>query len=355
VGLVVSSAVLVAPHTRVRTWWRDRTGPGNAAPTTEVASVAAEFIRAMVAGQILDLPHPGGGRTLERFEALAALGELDLTTGRLAEAHTDAIAIRTELGVLRGPSSGDEVWGVWAAEPPNAQVLARRDGNEWLLQGRKAWCSGAGACTHALVTAKGQDGPRLFAVDLHRTGVTLVDDPWPAAALSGTDTRSVDFADATAAEVGGPRDYLDRPGFWHGAVGVAAVWYGGAVGIASALRRAAERREFGDIDLVHLGAVDASLWAGRAALRAAAHEIEADPTDDHGTAAVVALRTRAVVEATVAAVTDRVARALGPTPLALDGAHARRVADLALYVRQSHADRDLADLARRLLACGATW
>jgi hypothetical protein len=40
-------------------------------------------------------------------------------------------------------------------------------------------------------------------------------------------------------------------------------------------------------------------------------------------------------------VIDRVGRALGAGPLCLDGDHAARVADLTVYLRQSHAERDL--------------
>jgi len=37
---------------------------------------------------------------------------------------------------------------------------------------------------------------------------------------------------------------------------------------------------------------------------------------------------------------------MGPEPLVRDPAHARRVAELQLYVRQTHADRDLEALGR---------
>jgi hypothetical protein len=53
-----------------------------------------------------------------------------------------------------------------------------------------------------------------------------------------------------------------------------------------------------------------------------------------------------VVEHAVDEVITRTGRALGPKLLALDGEHAQRVADLTLYVRQSHAERDLAVLGR---------
>ena len=42
----------------------------------------------------------------------------------------------------------------------------------------------------------------------------------------------------------------------------------------------------------------------------------------------------------------RTGRALGPGPLCQDGRHAQRVADLSIYIRQSHAERDLAELGR---------
>jgi hypothetical protein len=125
--------------------------------------------------------------------------------------------------------------------------------------------------------------------------------------------------------------------------------------VANALRRAGTKRALDDIDHVHVGAVDARLWAAHASLLAAAHEYDTDPLDHKDQAAIIALRTRAVVEGTAAAVVNRVGRALGPSPLAVDGEHARRVTDLTLYVRQSHADRDLADLGSRLDAAGSTW
>ena len=223
-----------------------------------------------------------------------------------------------------------------------------------------SWAARRGAagpvyCTRALITAAGPAGSQLFAVDLAAPGVSPVDDPWPVATLRGADTRSVDLADAAAVGVGEPGEYVDRPGFWHGSVGVAAVWYGGAVGVARSLQRADDRRPLDQLGLMHLGAVDASLGGARAALSAAAATFDADPRDATGHAAAVARRTRAVVEAAATEAIDRVGRALGAAPLALDGSHARRVADLQLYLRQSHADRDLASLGRLVADGGDEW
>jgi hypothetical protein len=143
--------------------------------------------------------------------------------------------------------------------------------------------------------------------------------------------------------VGGVGEYVERPGFWHGGIGVAAVWAGGARGVATTLHAAARRRGGDPLLASALGAVDVALHAAGAALRDAAREVDADP--GHLPAARLrALRVRAVVAAAVDDVLATVGRALGAGPLAHDGEHARRVADLSVYVRQHHGERDLAAL-----------
>jgi len=202
------------------------------------------------------------------------------------------------------------------------------------------------------VTARSADGPRLFAVDLSNPLVKPVDDPWPAAALSGTDTRSVDFESAAVTAVGDPNDYVDRAGFWYGAIGVAAVWYGGAYAVGDRLARDARRRGLGDLADAHLGAVSAALSSASSVLRQAAWSIDHGDAEKPPFGEILARAARASVEASAAAVISHVGRALGPAPLALDGTHARRVQDLELYLRQSHAEADLAELGRRVKDAG---
>lgn len=263
--------------------------------------------------------------------------------GRLAEAHCDATAILADLG---GPRvrAGD-LWGVWAAESRDAMLRAQPAGDGLALHGTKVWCSGAGLCTHALVTARVDDGARaLFAVDLRHHGVRPLPSSWRNAGMAQSDTRSVQFSGVPATPVGAPGDYLRRPGFWHGAVGVAACWLGGARAVAAPLYSAGAGEE--PHTLAHLGAVDAALTAAAATLAQAAVEVDADPDDKNGAAELTARRCRAVVETAVDEVLTRTGRALGPTPLSQDAAHARHVADLTVYIRQSHAERDLEALGR---------
>ena len=293
----------------------------------------------------LQLPLPGSGETARRWQRLAELTEIDLVAGRLAEAHTDAVAIMAELG---GPDpQPDQLWGVWAAESRDAVLCAHGGDDEVKLEGTKVWCSGAGLCTHALVTARLDNGRRaLVAVDLRDEAVRPLPSTWRNPGMAGSDTRSVQFSGAPAIAVGEPGAYLDRPGFWHGAIGVSACWLGGARAVAAPLYERAADDSADPHTLAHLGAVDAAIAAAEATLEAAARRVDADPRNRTGTAELVARRTRAVVETAVDEAITRTGRALGPGPLCQDAQHAQRVADLTIYVRQSHAERDLEVLGR---------
>jgi alkylation response protein AidB-like acyl-CoA dehydrogenase len=311
---------------------------------------ARAFTAAVESGR-LDVPLPGSGATWERWSAFADLAEEDLSLARLGEGHADAIAILAELGAPR-PRPGSR-WGVWAANPPGPNVTAIWRDGAWVLTGTKQYCSGARVCTNALVTAAAEDGPRLFAVavaDLHP-----LEGSWPATGMAGSDTLNVAFVTAPAVPVGPPGGYVSRPGFSHGGAGVAACWYGGARTVARALLNAAAKRDVGPYALAHLGAVDLALRTARSALSQAAHEIDADPSDLHGDGQARALRVRTLTEAAATDVLARTGRALGAGPLSHDEAHSRAVADLTVYLRQHHAERDLERLGELVAGRGAAW
>lgn len=294
----------------------------------------------------LDLPLPAAGHTVDRWRRLAGLAEADLCAGRLAEAHVDAVAILHELGGK--PVDYDQLWGVWAAESPEIVLTATPTaGGGFILNGTKQWCSGAGMCTHALVTAQLADDRRgLFAVEVAGPSVRGLKTEWSTSGMARCDTRSVQFNRAPAVIVGGPGEYLSRPGFWYGSIGVAACWLGGARAVAGPLY---ERAAIGRVDahgLAHLGVIDAALAAAEAILAEAARIIDSDPFDRSGTAELVARRSRATVEYAAGQAITRTGRALGPGPLCNDARHAEFVADLTVYLRQSHAERDLADLGQ---------
>ena len=314
------------------------------------AATAAAFTHAVRSGR-LDLPLPGSGLTRERWAVLAGLAEEDLSVARLAEGHTDAVAILAELGASPPPTGSR--WGVWAAQPPGPGLITTRTGHGWRLDGTKQYCSGARSCTDALVTAAAPDGNRLFAVS---TGdLSPVPSSWPATGMAASDTLDVEFTNISAQPVGEPGSYTGRPGFAHGGAGVAACWYGGARGVGRTLLAAAADRDVGPHGLAHLGAVDIALHTARSALDAAAAAIDADPADQKGGGRIRALRLRTLVEATATEVMHRVGRALGAGPLSHDEAHSRRVADLTVYLRQHHAERDLAELGALVAGSDPAW
>jgi len=312
--------------------------------------IASAFTAAVDSGR-LDLPLPGGGRTPERWRALAEMSGQDLSLGRLAEGHADALAILAELGAL--PPLAGTRWGVWAAQPPGPNLAAEPAGDGWRLNGTKQYCSGARSCTHVVVTATAPDGYRLFTASTQATAP--IPGTWPATGMAASDTLDVRFDAVPAQALGEPGSYTGRPGFAHGGAGVAACWYGGARAIGLTLARAASDRDIGPHALAHLGAVDMALRSAKTALEDAAAQIDADPLDRKEQARERTLRVRALVEQAATEVMHRVGRALGAAPLCRDDEHSRRVADLTVYLRQHHAERNLAELGALIAERGPAW
>lgn len=290
-----------------------------------------------------EAPYPGKD-TGRVWSLLATLGAADLTVARAVEPHLDALAILDQAGL---PADTESTWGVFAAEGPPPPLRATPEAEGWRLDGVKPWCSLAGRLDRALITATGPEGRGLYAVDLHHRGVRAEPGTWVSRGLAAIDSGPLRLDGVPAQPVGGPGWYLARPGFAWGGIGVAAVWYGGAVGVARRLRRGRPGGSPDQLALTHLGAADALLHAARSVLTEAAEAVDRGAlTGDDG--AVAALRVRHVVATAAEGVLEHAAHAMGPGPLTGEEEHARRVADLQVYLRQWHAERDLARLGEHL-------
>jgi len=311
----------------------------------------------VLAGRLAgERPFVGEGGTADLWEALATLAAHDLAVARTVEPHVDALTILHQAGRDALAPEGS-TWGVFAAEGPGVRVTATEgaDGS-WNLTGTKPWCSLAGRLSHALVTAwVSDDERRLFAVDLGDPGVHP-SEAWAALGLPTVPSGPVDLDGVPAVPVGDAGWYLRRPGFAWGGASVAACWHGGAVGLARTLLEAARRPRSVDDALLlqHVGAVDVRLDQARRALATAAAAIDAGELDG-AAGAIEAARVRGTVSRTAEDVLRHVAHALGPAPLAQDPRHAQRVADLELYVRQHHAERDDASLGRKVRDLAEPW
>lgn len=291
------------------------------------------------------LPLPGSGATLARWRVLSEVAAHDLSLAKLFEGHTDALAIRSELGAPAAEPGS--MWGTWCAEPPDARVTLDIANGVASLNGTKAWCSGAASVSHAVVSCWNAAGePCLAAVAMDQPAVTVTGAGWHAVGMAASGSVDVRFDGARALPLGSPGDYVHRPGFWQGGAGIAACWFGGALGIARIARQAClkapdpHRR-------AHIGAIDTALGAAAAVLRESAAWIDAHPSDD---ARELALRTRLVVEEAAQQVIVHAGRATGAGPLCRDPRFARAMADLPVFMRQSHAERDLAALGEIALA-----
>ena len=292
---------------------------------------------------------PGVGNTADLWSALATAASHDLQTARAMEPHLDAASIMAEAAAAEQltPDVGElgRTWGVFAAEGAGVRLVATSSRDGWELTGVKPWCSLAGTVDAALVTAWVGEARGLFAVRLRQAGVAVDEGSWHARGLVDIRSGPVSFDRVHAVPVGEVGWYFARPGFAWGGLGVAACWYGGAVGIArSVLRQAHAQDPVATMD-VHLGAMDELLTASRTALGDAAAAIDSGSVDDP---ALLAKRVRGLVARTCEEVLWRAGHALGPGPLATDGDHAQRVADLQLYIRQHHAERDQESLGRAI-------
>ena len=330
----------------------------------DAADDAAACLRGLVSQGLDQLPLPGSGHTLQRWRALAAVAEHDLSLAKLYEGHTDALAILAELGgASQCLSSGDDkVWGVWASEAPGGRVsfapaTPAADGAV-LLTGVKHWCSGARGASHALLTVWPVDGqqpndaPQLVWLPIDQPGVGVIADAWKAVGMHGSASLQVRLTGARAWRVGSPGEYLSRSGFWQGGAGVAACWYGGTTTLAKTLYRAVADRPEHSRSLFLLaaaGKVAVKMRATASMLQGAACWIDAHP---HADASEMALGVRLAAAACATEVLEEVAAALGATPFCTDAAFARAAADLPVFIRQSHADRDYAALGRQLVSKG---
>lgn len=295
------------------------------------------------------LPHPGAGQTALRWRVLAEVAAADLTAARVLEAHTDALAILAEAG----DAAAAGTWGVFAAEAPGARLDGDDGRGGWTVSGDKAWCSLAARLDHALVTAHVPGGRRLFEVNLRHVSVRCAPpSAWVARGLRNVPSGPVHFAGTPARPVGDTDWYLSRDGFAWGGIGVAACWFGGASALAAALLAKGRVGEPAEVLAMQLGRVDAVLHAAAATLLDAADRV--DRGSAGGTAGeLLALRVRAIVADAAEQTLTQVGHALGPAPMAFDEPYARRTADLGVYVRQHHGERDLASLGARLVKAGS--
>ncbi|MDM1309719.1 acyl-CoA dehydrogenase [Acinetobacter indicus] len=292
-----------------------------------------------------EFPHPGRGQTLLRWQLLAKVAATDLTLVKWLESHFDALSILNELQIQSVPAGW---WAVWAAEG-HPQPVQYEQG---YCSGYKAWCSAAYAVDFCLMTYRGADGQsQLLMVEMQKPSIQVDDSSWQAIGMQQTATATVHFQHTPATRIAQPGDYLNRPGFWHGAAGVAACWYGATVRLAEYLQQHVQQKTHAYHEL-YLGEVSTRLAVTRQFFTHVAAQIDAAPAHSHE---LIIRMLRAQVEDTALLVLEKVGKALGARPFCEQAHFARLAADLPVFLRQSHAAFDLAAIGRLSLQEGQTW
>jgi len=168
---------------------------------------------------------------------LMRIGQGNLSLGRVYEAHVNALHLIACYGTASQrawANSAEDIFALWATDPPNGGVTMHRQGATIRLTGSKQFCSGAGHSTAALITATEPGiGTRMLILTLGR-GETVSPLPAPLAGMRAAVTGAVDFTGCELPEtaiLGDPGDYMREPVFSVGAWRGSAVACGGLIAL----------------------------------------------------------------------------------------------------------------------------
>jgi alkylation response protein AidB-like acyl-CoA dehydrogenase len=293
----------------------------------------------------------GYGKTgaLALLRLFVLLGQASLPIARLYEAHVNALQLIERYGAARladeaaRDAAAGHLFALWVTDSRTPVVLTPR-GAGFVLEGGKAFCSGAGVATRALITAATESGTRMLVVRLE-AGVRVLPSPVKLAGMRAAITGSVDFSGmdvAAEALLGREGDYLREPVFSAGAWRGSACALGGLSALLDLHRgemrcrqRDADphqRARFGQLLIAH---ETASLWVGKAALRGC---LEDGPAEE--IVAYVNLA-RIAVEAACLDGLRLTQRSLGLNAFIAGSPAELLCRDLATYLRQPAPDETL--------------
>ena len=180
---------------------------------------------------------------LALLRCLYEAGREDLAFARVLEGHIDAVQIvltrgdAVQAGALNKALSQGAVLGVWNADLKDAPLRVQNG----QLMGGKAFASGAGLLSHALVTLNGGDraNVQLLLLDLTATPPAIDRSWWDVAGMQESETHLVRWSGVPfdeAWKIGAPGDYEREPCFSGGALRFVAAHAGGIAGLFDRVR-----------------------------------------------------------------------------------------------------------------------
>jgi hypothetical protein len=294
-------------------------------------------------GQLDDLSDPATpDALLGLLRTLYATGRRDLPLGRLFEGHVDALQIIARYGTPAQAIAAHQAarqgaaFGVWNADK-QGDPLHWREGR---LDGGKAFASGAGILTHALVSVDVEGARQLLLVDLSQVPPQIDRTWWRVTGMQRSETHIVRWTSQGASadmRIGTPGSYVREPWFSGGALRFAAVQAGGIAALFDHVRDhlVAQDRAADPHQASRLAALYAWAQAAADAVARAAHQWNDE--DAARTLAYVAAARVAVYEAGEQALTIAQA-AVGLQAMFVDHPIAATITDLAVYLRQPGPD-----------------
>jgi alkylation response protein AidB-like acyl-CoA dehydrogenase len=320
------------------------------------------------------------------LDFLFRLGSSNLALGRLFEGHMNACKLVAMLG---SPEQAFAVWekiragallGVWGADGqkpvtlqscvaqamapmekfdqpgPLLQELPKAEGQDRLhLAGEKAFCSGLGCVSLAIVSSRSKDGLQLVLAD--------VDDPprhdksqWLLSGMQATQSGTFDFEDfpQTRFSLLGPPDaYFEEPHFLGGQWRYLALYAGAVATIAQAVSHHLQKlqRPPSDSEKMRLAQIvglahQVRLWAG-----SIGHDTEVAPDRDASVQAVIG---RELVEHACVEAMALAERVIGTRAYQVGTRIERVCRDLRTYLRQAALDQRLSHAGQKILALSPT-
>jgi len=226
----------------------------------------------------------GDGRAgaLALLRVFVLLGRGNLAIARLYEAHVNALLLIDRFGSaslvaqMANDAAEGHIFALWVTDSVNAPLALRRHTEGFILDGGKAFCSGGGVATRALITAATDTGTQMLMVALEpnkRVSPSSVRLSGMRAAITG----SVDFSGMMVERgslLGDVDDYMGEPIFSAGAWRGSACALGGLSALVDLHRNELvsrhrdadphQRARFGQLLIAY---ETASLWTREAALR----------------------------------------------------------------------------------------
>lgn len=292
-------------------------------------------------------PPVGPGQFIQLLHLLTAIGEGDLSAGRIFEGHVNSVWLIESFGSLgtramaRDNLDNGAIFGVWNTDAPGTPLKLV----DAKLVGKKNFASGVDGLTHAIVTVPQPDGRLMILVPLEDLPIDR--SWWNPVGMRASGSHVVDFTGVPVAApfvIGKADNYITQPWFSAGAIRFLAVQTGGIKAIFS-------------IALDHLrktGRADNPYQAHRLARMAASVQTcllwldycaqvwtraEAAPSEAANAELMAAANAaRGVIETQGLAVLTEAEQAIGAAGMIAPHRFERVMRDLRTYLRQPNPD-----------------